>query len=338
MFEDIKKEISSLKLLITLGTIAVSIYLFQFVLEFLRNFSDVILILVFGWILSFIFEPFVNIFSKKLKVPIVLATAIVFVLTGILITLIFLIFIPDIITQFNALNKILPNVIANMPPQIQSAFDKMLGSFSNIGVYIPSITQFLINLVTVLILSFYLIVDKQNLNRRIFALTPKKFHNHIRFTQKVVNNSFASFVRIQILWGVIGGLITWIVLTIFGIHFAASTSLMAGILTAIPMIGPIIGVIPPLIVVLIENPDQAILIFLIIFLTQQFIYNVLGPKIMGKAFKINPIMVIFSLLIGIKVAGFIGAILAVPVISTISIVGKEFYDYYVKDDEELKLP
>lgn len=152
---------------------------------------------------------------------------------------------------------------------------------------------------------------------------------------KTFNTSFASFVRIQALWGLVGGVVTYIVLTIFGVPFAASTSLLAGILTAVPMIGPIIGVIPPLLVSIIENPDQAVFIFLAIFLTEQFIFYFLGPKIIGKAFNVNPIMVILSLLIGIKIAGFLGAILAVPVISIILVAGEELYTYYFKESEKL---
>ena len=244
----------------------------------------------------------------------------------------FAIFIPDIISQFNALEKVVPQFLSNSPPQIQKAVDNFIGSINNFGNLIPSVTQFIVNLVTVLILSFYLVIDKQNINRRIFALSPKKYHDSIRFVQKIVDQSFASFVRIQALWGVIGGIITWIVLTIFGVNFAASTSIMAGILTAVPVIGPIIGVIPPLFVALIDKPNEALIIFLIIFIIQQFIFNVFGPKLIGKAFNINPIVVILSLLIGIKIAGATGAVFAIPVISIVLIVSREFYKDYKEDE------
>jgi len=279
VFDEIKRELSSLKLLTILLTFAVGIYLLQFLLEFLRNFSDIILILVFGWLVSFILEPFVDIFTNYLKIPRVISTALVFILAAVLLIL-----------------------------------------------------TFAVNLVTVLILSFYLVIDKQNINRRIFALSPKKYHDSIRFVQKIVDQSFASFVRIQALWGVIGGIITWIVLTIFGVNFAASTSIMAGILTAVPVIGPIIGVIPPLFVALIDKPNEALIIFLIIFIIQQFIFNVFGPKLIGKAFNINPIVVILSLLIGIKIAGATGAVFAIPVISIVLIVSREFYKDYKEDE------
>ncbi len=333
MINDLKKELTSFKLLNILGIIAISIYLLQFVLGFLRDFSDIIWIIILGWLVSFIMEPFVDFFSEKLKLPRTVSAIITFALAAVLIVLIILLFIPDIMSQFRTIDKVLPGILENTPPQLQKGVDNFLSNLNASSDLIPSITQFLINIVSIFILSFYLVIDKDNINKKFYALTPRKFHEQIKFTQSVIDSSFASFVRIQVLWGFLGGIITWVVLTIFGVHFAASTSLLAGILTAVPMIGPIIGVIPPLLVAFVEKPDQAILIFLTIFIPQQFIFNVIGPKIMGKAFKLNPIMVIFALLIGVKIGGFLGAILAVPVISIILIVGKELYDHYLKDRE-----
>ena len=333
MLDEIKRDLSSLKLLTILVTAAVSIYLLQFVLEFLRSFNDIILILFFGWLVSFILEPFVDIFTKYLRIPRVASTALVFVLSAILIVVTFLIFIPDIVSQFKTLEKVVPQFMQTAPPQLEKGVNSFISSINNYSDFIPSVTQFFVNLVTILILSFYLIIDKQNINRRLFAVTPKKYHEQIRFVQKIIDRSFASFVRLQVLWGVLGGIITWVVLTIFHVNYAASTSLLAGILTAVPMIGPIIGVLPPLLVAIIDKPDQAIIIFLVIFVIQQFIFNVFGPKLIGKAFNINPIIVMLSLLIGIKIAGFTGAVFAIPIVSIILIVGREFYNYYFKARE-----
>lgn len=219
------------------------------------------------------------------------------------------------------------------PPQFQAGVQKFIRSLNNITDYIPSVTQFLINTVTVLILSFYLVLERNNINKKIDTMLPAKYHEGFRFVQSVIDSTFASFVRLQVLWGFIGGLTTWIVMTIFGVHFAASTSLLAGILSAVPMIGPIIGVIPPLIVAVIDKPEQAWLIFVIIFGVQQVIYNVIGPKITSKAFNVNPIIVLLSLLIGARIAGVFGAIFAVPIFSIMMIVGREFYNHYYKDKE-----
>jgi len=333
MIEDLKKEFSSLKILTGLVIIALAIYLLRFGLEFLQNFSDILLIIFFGWLVSFILEPFVDFFTKYFKLPRAVSTAVVFVLSAAMIAVVFVIFIPDIISQFKTLEKIVPSFTA-YSPQLKKASIKFISSFNNFADYIPSVTQFFINLVTVLILSFYLILEKNNLAKKLYAMTPKKYHENMHFVQGVIDSAFASFVRIQVLWGFIGGAITWIVLTIFGVNYAASTSLLAGIFTAVPVIGPIIGVIPPLLVTLIDKPGQALIIFLIIFLIQQVIFNVIGPKIISRAFNINPIIVLLSLLIGAKVAGVTGAVFAVPVISIILIVGKELYAHYFADKED----
>ena len=334
MFDEFKKEFSSLKLLTILLTIAVSIYLLRFTFDFFTGFADIIWIFILGWLLSFILEPIADVFTKYLKLPKTVSTVLVFLLVGAFIVSTFLLFIPDIISQFKTLEKVIPQFLSTAPPQFQKGFDNFINSLNNSSNFIPSLTQFFVNVITVLILSFYLVIDKQNINKKIFALSPKKYHEAIRFVQRVIDKSFASFVRLQLLWGVIGGVITYIVLTIFGVHYAASTSLIAGILTSVPMIGPIIGVIPPLLVSIVDKPDQALIIFLAIFLTQQFIFNVIGPKLIGKAFNINPIIVILSLLIGIKVAGFLGAILAIPVISILLVLGSELYNQYYKEREE----
>lgn len=331
MFEDLKKELSSFKLLTLLLSLAVGIYLLQFVVSFLNTFSDVILIFVFGWLLSFILDPVVDIFSERLKLPRVLSTVIVFVLLAVLITAGTFLFIPDVNQQLSTIQKMLPSVLKNSPISISKAVDIFVSSFNNYLDYIPSVAQFLINLLTTLILSFYLIVERDNLSRRMFTMTPKKWHENIKFIQKTINKTFASFVRLQIVWGIVGGVLTWVVMTIFGIHFAASTGLIAGLLSAIPVIGVVIAVVPPIFVTLIDSPDKVLLIFLVLFLTQQLIYNIFGPKIMGSAYQLNPIVVMFAILIGLKVAGLTGALFAIPVVSIAQIVGREFYTYYFKE-------
>jgi predicted PurR-regulated permease PerM len=122
-------------------------------------------------------------------------------------------------------------------------------------------------------------------------------------------------------------------MTIFGIHFAASTALIAGLLSAIPVIGVVIAVIPPIFVTLIDSPDKVLLVFLVIFVAQQLIYNVFGPKLIGEAYELSPIVVMFAILIGLKVAGVTGAVFAIPVVSILLILGREFYTYYYKEKE-----
>src|SRR6266567_7522244 len=83
--------------------------------------------------------------------------------------------------------------------------------------------------------------------------------------------------------------LTWIVLRIFNVDFAASTALFSGVLTLIPLVGPVLAVIPPLLLPLLTNTTQAIFVFVSLVALQQVIFNIIGPRIMSRAFNLHPI-------------------------------------------------
>jgi len=99
-----------------------------------------------------------------------------------------------------------------------------------------------------------------------------------------------------------------------------------------------LGIVPPAFVVLVthpENPILAVAIAAILLLIQQITYNAVGPKLMEKAFKLHPIVVLLSILIGFKVAGAMGAVFVVPVLGIVVIVLKKL-GYHFLNPEETK--
>lgn len=332
MIDEFKKELTSFRLLATLLTIAVGIYLFQIAWQVLGNFSDVIVIMVCAWLLSFILEPAAFKVSQAAKLSMVWSALIVYIFIAVIFTVATIIFIPTVITQLQTLSAIFPVYLSYAPKAIQSWNYNFASAFDNFLNYIPSVAQSLVSILMILILSFYFIVDKERINTEIYNLAPKKWHENLKFIQKVIDDTFASFLRVQVLFGLLAGISTWIVLTIFGINFAASTSLIAGILNIIPLIGPLIGLIPAVLVVLVSdpaNPTKALLVFVILLLIQQITYNAIGSRIMGKAFKLHPIIVLLSFVIGAKIAGPLGAVFAIPVLGIIGIIFRELGHYFI---------
>ena len=88
----------------------------------------------------------------------------------------------------------------------------------------------------------------------------------------------------------------------------------------IPYVGPIVSAIPAVILGLTVSPMTGLLVLILVFAVQQFEYHVIVPQIMKKALGINPIAVILALLIGLKLGGVFGAILAIPIATAISVV------------------
>ena len=333
MLEDIKKEFTSLKLLSVLLTIAVSIYLLQFAWQFLGNFSDVIIVLILSWLLSFILEPTVERTSKFFKLSRTISALLIYVLVTALIGVTIFLLIPTVSYQLDALAKIVPHYLDTAPKFVQKWDKDLISSLDNAASLIPSVANFFFLLLIVLIISFYLIVDNEKIDREVYEMIPTKWHKTFKDIQKIINTTFASFLRVQLTFAIISGILTWAVLRIFNVDFAASTGVIAGILTLVPMIGPILAIIPPLFISFIADPAKAIAIFIILLIAQQVIFNIWGPKFMGKAFKIHPIVVLLSFIIGFKVAGVMGAIFAIPVISIIILVIRDLGHHFISPKE-----
>ncbi|OGH33800.1 MAG: hypothetical protein A3A47_02010 [Candidatus Levybacteria bacterium RIFCSPLOWO2_01_FULL_37_20] len=330
MFDELKKDFTSVRLLVLLLTIAVSIYLFGIAWQVITQFSDILIILILSWILSFVLEPVVARISSKTRLSLVWSTFITYILlTGLFVIVIFL-FVPELITQIQTLAKVLPSYLTSYPI-FQNRFDSAITSVLNNSLSLASsLAQFFVSLIFVLILSFYFIVDKEKINDEIFELTPKKWHERLTFFQEVIEDTFTSFLRVQLLFGLTAGLATWVVLKTLGVDFAASSSVLAGIFTMVPLIGPFLGLIPPLLVAFIADPTKAVVALIILFVVQQIIFNVMGPKLLGKAFRIHPAVVLVSFLIGLRIAGGIGAILAIPVLGIATVIMRKLGRHFLK--------
>jgi predicted PurR-regulated permease PerM len=240
-------------------------------------------------------------------------------------------FIPTVYAQIQELVRILPRYLNNSPPFMHKWLDFFASYLDNSLPIISSIATILFDLFLVLIISFYFVIDSERINKELYHLTPKKWHTNMKFTQHVIDTTFASFIRVQLLFGLLAGLATWIVLRIFNVEFAASTALLSGILAVIPMVGPILTIIPPLLLPLLTDPTQALIIFCILMAIEQVIFNIIGPKLLSKTFNIHPVIVLLSFLVGYKIAGNIGAIFGVPVLGVLVLVFHQLSHHFIRE-------
>lgn len=335
MLEGIKKEFTLFKLLVILLTIAVSLYLLQILWQFLGNFSDVIVITVIAWLLSFVIEPLVDIISKVTHLAKIWSALLIYTVFAILFTGAIFILLPAVISQFQSLSILIPKSLTAFPSLIKT-WNNLIGhSFDNLIGFLPSVATIFVNIILILVLSFYLIIDREKINEELYKLAPKNWHKNLRFIQDTVDETFASFLQIQVLFGILAGIFTWIVLRVFSIDYAASIAIIAGLLTIIPLAGPVLGIFPPAFVVLVthpQNPVLALAIAAILLLIQQITYNAVGPKLMERAFKLHPIIVLLSILIGFKIAGPLGAVFIVPVLGIFVIVLKKLGYHFLNPE------
>jgi predicted PurR-regulated permease PerM len=140
-----------------------------------------------------------------------------------------------------------------------------------------------------------------------------------------VQKAVFSYVRGQLLFSLLMGVGAGVGLWIFGVtgifgdgrHYAVAFGVFFGIMELIPYLGPILGALPPILVALFQDPLTAVWVLLLFVGLQQIEGHVVAPQVFGHSLRINPLLVIFSLLVGAALYGIIGALVALPVASVV---------------------
>jgi predicted PurR-regulated permease PerM len=174
------------------------------------------------------------------------------------------------------------------------------------------------NILILVILSVYIAVDREAILAFLFRVVPPGLAPEARLFQVSVSRSFGGFLRGQVIMGLVFGVFTALVNIVFGLQYAAATTVIAGVLQMIPFFGPFVSWTPPVAVALLLSPDAALPVLVIMGVAWFVTMNVLQPRLMSGSVGIHPIVVLASVVIGSKVAGVAGAIFGIPIAAVLS--------------------
>lgn len=178
----------------------------------------------------------------------------------------------------------------------------------------------LFSVITVFVVSFYLLMYNDSYKRFMASLFHKNDREYVQTTLNHINDKLGAWMRGQILLSIIIGLLSWIGLTILGLPYALPLALLAGLLEVVPTVGPILSSIPAIIIALTVSPTMALTVTVLYILIQTLENQLLVPKVMQKAVGLNPVVVILSIMIGTKLMGIAGALLAIPFVSLMIVI------------------
>jgi predicted PurR-regulated permease PerM len=187
-----------------------------------------------------------------------------------------------------------------------------------------------------LMIGAFILIDLEKVHGFLRSLFPANVRDDYDVIIAGIDRGLSGVIRGQLLICVINGVLTYIGLLIFGVKYSLILGVVAGLMSLIPIFGSILSSVPIVIVALVSG-DAGIDIFRGAAMTLWIIgihfieANLLNPKIIGTAAKIHPVLVIFSLFLGEHAYGLVGALLAVPVLSAISVVFMYFYRKAWKD-------
>lgn len=176
----------------------------------------------------------------------------------------------------------------------------------------------LLSFILIIVLSFYFLVQEDGVSNFLRLITPIQHENYIINLWKRSQRKIGQWMQGQILLGVIIAVLLYLGLMILGIKNALLLAVLAGIMEIIPMFGPILSAIPAIMMAFVGGGvTSAVLVLGLCTIVQQFENHLIYPLVVKKVVGVSPVVVILALIIGYDLAGFLGIVLSVPMVSAL---------------------
>ena len=201
------------------------------------------------------------------------------------------------------------------------AEEKLLPGAQAIVSGVAGTVTTLLNIVVALIICVYILNSKEvfgaQYRKFVLANFKKEKADAIFELGTLCNQTFGGFISGKIIDSAIIGLLCFIAMTVLKLPMTMLISVVVGVTNVIPFFGPFIGAIPSIILLLIVDPIAAVKFGIMVLILQQLDGNIIGPKILGKTTKLASFWVMFAIIVGGGLFGFVGMILGVPVFAII---------------------
>ncbi len=333
MFKIIRRK-NAVEISPSIVVFAVSLLLLLYFIFLIRS---IIILLFMSFIIMVALNPLVRRMEGKLRFPRLLSIVIAYVLLFIAISSVLALLVPPLATELYGFVKTfqlpwlqdqLSNFTLNLN-EVGNLIDRFGSSANTLYSIVSSTFSGVFTVFTIMVMSFYLMLDRRNLHLRIAWFTQRK--EHLEQAKDFIDSleyQLGGWVRGQIILMLVIGILTYIGLLLLGLPYALPLALLAASLEILPNLGPTLAAVPAVVIAYITaGPLMGLFTLLFYILVQQFENNLLVPKIMKDNVDVSPLISIVSILIGLKLAGVIGALLAIP----IYIILRTIYSTWVKD-------
>ncbi len=226
--------------------------------------------------------------------------------------------VGELIKRYNIDEKVAENA-----PKLQDAL-------SNAGApavrTAQRVASGLLALLTILVLSFLMLLEAPSILAAFLALLSPPARVQVRRIGQDVARAVTGYMAGNLLICLIAGMTTWIFLSIVKVPFAGVLGLWVGFADLLPLVGATIGAIPTIAIAFLHSTGAGIAVVLWYIAYQQIENHILQPVVMSRTVKLNPLLVLLSVLVGVELAGFVGALLAIPAAGAIQVVVRDLWD------------
>ncbi|MCX7771691.1 MAG: AI-2E family transporter [Clostridia bacterium] len=225
-------------------------------------------------------------------------------------------FINDTAASFNLTGEFWKGISVNWNEIITKSSQFISTAIPQIVSFAMSLTSSVINMVMGLIISVYLLAQKEKLisilKKLIYAFSSQNVSHKVIDTGVQTNKAFQSFISGQVTESLIMGVLVFIGMLIFGFPYAILCSTIIAVTGVIPIFGAWIGTLPSAFIILMAQPPKAIWFIVFIICLQQVESNLIYPKVVGDSIGLDGLWVLFALVVGGSLFGFVGMILGIP--------------------------
>jgi predicted PurR-regulated permease PerM len=305
-------------------------------------------ILVAG-LFYYLLRPLIRI-AEENRVSRSLAIGILFVI-GITVFVFIVIYIGTFIqSQAHQLITDLPQIIHSGETRVQEILHSKIFGFNLTGSVgkqftapiqkgLPFLTDHILQVISALtgiatvfvlvpFILFYFLNEDFRFVKAFLGRVPEAYRHEVLHTLKEIDRTLSAYIIGQVVLSLVLGVLLFIGYLLIGIPYSLILAVFGFITAFIPIFGPIIGVVPALLIGFTENPWSALKILILAIVVHLLESNLIAPHLIGKKLKIHPLTIIFLFLAATSLFGFIGALLAVPVYAVAKIILRSLFRIY----------
>ncbi|MEX2501655.1 MAG: AI-2E family transporter [Trueperaceae bacterium] len=208
---------------------------------------------------------------------------------------------------------------------LMQLFERLLSEGPNMLVSgATSIASATVQVFLILIASAYFLYDFPRFTANFRRYVPVRWRPVSEDIFNKADRAVGGYLRGQLLITSILGVMIWIGLTLIGIPLATAISFLAAVFNLVPYLGPVVGTIPAVLLGFTVGPVEAMLAVLVFVIANQIEGNVLGPLVLSRSVDLHPVTVLLSIMAGLGLLGFLGMLLAVPVVAMTKVVLEDY--------------
>lgn len=293
-----------------------------------------------------ILAPAVDFLQGRARMPRATATAVVFALGLVAVSLLLYAFVKPVVEQTNSFVDNLPHYVDDAQHG-KGAIGKLVKRY-NLDNYVRDnrnriqenlrqaaapaldvargILDTIVALLTISVLTFLLIMRGPELCTGVLGLLPERHRERVRSVAADSAKAVSGYMLGNFLISVVAGSATYVALRVVGVPYPEVLALFVAFTDLIPLVGATLGAIPTVGLAFLHSVPAGVVMLIFYVIYQQFENHILQVAVMSKTVQVNPLTVLLSVLVGVELVGFLGAVLAIPAAGIIQVITRDLFD------------